>query len=173
MRTHRWLVTVAMLIVACGPSGNVDPAATTDTAGGEDEGTDGEPGDRVHASAIALIGINPPEVPWAEMSPEDREMDMVARFHPIFREVFQNHDAVEFASFECESCHGADPQARHFEMPNPALAPVPAAGTPAYEAMRARDAAMTTFMEEEVTPHMQTMLGVGAAFTCNGCHPAP
>ena len=161
MRTHRGLVLGAMVLLACGPSGG-DPGDGSDTAGGE--GTDGEPGDRVHASAIALIGINPPAVPWAEMSPEDRELDMVGRFHPIFREVFQNHDAVEFASFECESCHGANPQARHFEMPNPALPPIPPAGTPAYEAARAHGAAMMTFMEQEVTPHMQTMLGLGASF---------
>lgn len=172
MRTHRWLLTVATFLVACGPGGEADPGGDpSDTAGGE--GTDGVPGDTVHASAIALIGIEPPAVPWDQMGPEDREMDMIGRFHPVFREVFQNHDAVEFASFECESCHGADPQPRHFEMPNPSLPAIPTAGTPAYEALRARDAAMMTFMEEEVTPHMQTMLGMGAAFTCNGCHPTP
>lgn len=174
MIKHGWLVVSAMLLMACGPSGDAgDGDDQSDTAGGEDDlgETDGEPGDTVHASAIELIGINGPAMPWSEMSREDREMDMISRFHPIFREVFTNHDAEEFADFDCETCHGDDMQDRSFEMPNPHLPPVAAAGTPEYEHERDEHPAMMTFMEEEVTPHMQTMLGMGATFTCNGCHP--
>ena len=151
------------LLTACGSSPTADDEGdTTESAGGEADTAEVQPGDQVHASAIALIGINPPEVPWSEMERDDREMDMVSRFHPIFREFFQNHDPARFAEFGCESCHGADMRETHFTMPNPALPPVPAAGTPEYEAMGAEHADMVAFMEQDVTANMQTMLGMGA-----------
>lgn len=178
MTKQAW-VLLAALTLAFGCGGGEDGGDDTtdtgdDTAGGEDlgdDGTDAEPGDEVHASAIELIGINPPEVPWSEMSHEDREMDMVGRFHPIFREIFMAHDAEEFAEFGCESCHGPDGSERDFEMPATHLPPVPAAGTDAYAEEAEEHGAMWTFMEDEVMPPMQTMLGMGETFTCNGCHP--
>lgn len=177
MTTHRWLtIGLVALLGAFGAGcggGNAEVADESDddfdTAGGDDA----VPGDSTegHQSARELLGITPPEQPWAEMSHGDREMDMVGRFHPIFREYFVEHDAEEFAEFGCESCHGSDMQARNFEMPNPELPPVPPAGTPEYAALHEAHGEMMTFMEEEVTPAMQTMLGLGASFTCNGCHP--
>jgi hypothetical protein len=165
MKTNRWMsLSFSLLLAACG-GGDTGGEDMDDTAGGE------EPGDRVNASARELIGINGPEQPWSEMAHDDREMDMVARFHPIFRELFQEHDAEEYAEFGCESCHGSDMREREFEMPSPHLPPVPMAGTDGYREMAAQHQEVVQFMEETVTPTMQTMLGMGATFTCNGCHP--
>lgn len=98
-------------------------------------------------------------------------MDMIGRFNPIFTEIFQEYDAEQYANFSCESCHGAEMREREFAMPPPDLPPVPLPGTPAYQQMAAEHPEDTRFMEEVVTPTMQTMLGMGATFTCNGCHP--
>jgi len=175
MTKHAWLILAALLTGCGGGDGGDDLTddETTDTSGGEDETTDGEPGDTVHASAIELIGINGPAVPWSEMGHEDREMDMVSRFHPIFRELFTNHDAEHYSEFGCGDCHGEDMSERNFEMPSAHLHPVGEAGTPEYEHEREEHPEMVAFMEEEVMPAMQTMLGMGETFTCNGCHPAP
>ncbi len=172
MTKYAWLTIVALLAGCGGSSDDVADDETMDTAGGEDEGMDAEPGDTVHASAIELIGISGPAVPWSEMTHDDREMDMVSRFHPIFREIFTNHDA-EYAEFGCGDCHGEDMTDRNFEMPSAHLPPVAAPGTPAYDAARAENPEMVGFMEEDVMPAMQTMLGMGETFTCNGCHPTP
>jgi hypothetical protein len=137
-----------------------------DTAGGETHGSG-----RHRQSARELIGITGPERPWSEMSHEEQEMDMIARFLPIMTEVFQEDDAEEYANFGCESCHGSNMRERHFHMPSTELPPVPPPGTPAYAAMAREHPEETRFMEEQVTPIMQTMLGMGATFTCNGCHP--
>jgi hypothetical protein len=161
-----WLATV--LIACSGPA----PASNEGEGGGEGEETSG--GEGTHRqSARELIGIHPPEVPWSTMSHADREMDMVGRFLPIMAEVFREHDSEEFAHFGCESCHGDDMRERNFAMPSPHLPPVPLAGTPGYAQMQASEGEMVRFMEEGVNPPMQTMLGMGATFTCNGCHPLP
>ncbi len=155
-----------LLALGCGPAAPPASGEGADTAGGEE----GE-GVQARASARELIGINPPELPWSEMSHADREMDMIGRFLPIFEEIFKEHSSVQYAAFGCESCHGSNMRERNFEMPSTELPPVPLPGTPAYQQMASEHPEDTRFMEETVTPTMQTMLGMGATFTCNGCHP--
>ncbi len=171
MNEHRFWIPVALIaLAACGggtseQGGEVEETTTT---GGEET----PPVQHGHQSARELLGINPPEQPWSTMSHEDKEMDMVGRFLPIMTEIFQEYDAQRFADFGCESCHGTDMRERHFEMPSDQLPPVPLPGTPAYQQMAQHSPEMTRFMEEQVTPTMQTLLGMGATFTCNGCHPS-
>lgn len=170
-KRYGWLAFSVLALLGCGGTQTSDDGDDLDGTSGEEV----EPGDSTegHASARELIGINPPEQPWSEMSHEDKEMDMVARFHPIFREIFIEHDAEEYAEFGCESCHGDDMRERDFAMPSAHLPTVAMPGTPEYAQMAAEHPNGTRFMEEVVTPAMQTMLGMGATFTCNGCHPAP
>lgn len=160
------ILSFAFLALGCGPAAAPDGDEGAGTAGGEEE-----PVRHTRASARELLGINPPEQPWSEMSHADREMDMIGRFNPIFTEIFQEHSSVQYAAFSCESCHGSNMRERNFEMPSTELRPVPLPGTPAYEQMAREHPEDTRFMEEVVTPTMQTMLGMGATFTCNGCHP--
>ena len=161
------LVLGVSVLASCG-----GPAATGDSLGDDTSG-DENPQVVHHNRARELIGINPPERPWSEMSHEDREMDMVGRFLPIMGEVFQEHDATRYQNFACESCHGSDMRERNFAMPSPRLPAVPMAGTPEYQTLATAAPEAVRFMEEHVTPPMQTMLGMGATFTCNGCHPLP
>jgi len=164
-------IAISILAVACG--GGEGTAETTDepadTAGGEEAGGAGE---EVDAMAMIQELIAPPEQPWSEMSHEDRGSDMVMRFEPAFRVMFQAHDAEEYADFDCASCHGDDMEEREYAMPSAHLPPVPPPGTDAYRQMSEQAPEVMRFMEEDVTPTMQTMLGTGATFTCTGCHPA-
>lgn len=176
MKKHGWLWLVLGLM-ACGgggaSSGGGDDDLGDDELSFDTSGDEVEPGHEMRGSAIEMIGINPPERPWSEMSHEEKEWDMVGRFQPIFAELFRTHDADEFPEVGCETCHGDDMRDREFAMPNPSLPPVPPASSPAYEIMRDAHPEDMQFMEEHVTPAMQTMLGMGATFTCNGCHPGP
>ncbi|MGE0788595.1 MAG: hypothetical protein AB7S26_23190 [Sandaracinaceae bacterium] len=170
MKRTGWLM-VSLALVACGGGGGgSEGGGGDDTAGDEDTDMDAEAGDTVHASAIELIGFNPPEQPWEDMSHEEREFDMIGRFHPIFREVFQNKDAERWAEFGCETCHGPDMRERNFAMPSTHLPPIPAPGSERYNRARGVLTDMYSFMETEVTAHMGTMLGM-PDFTCQGCHP--
>lgn len=160
---------LSMLLAACGGGG-----APADDASDEDSSTSGDETQSSHRqSARELLGINPPAVPWSEMSHGDREMDMIGRFHPIYREIFQEHDAERYAEFGCETCHGSDMREREFEMPSSDLPPIPLAGSSQYEMASSAMPEIYEFMEHEVTEPMGTMLGVGGTFTCNGCHPQP
>ena len=176
MRERRWLsILISAALFACGggqPEDDFGDDDLADTTGGEDDM--GEPGDSTegHQSARELLGITGPAAPWAEMSHDDRQMDMIGRFHPIFREYFVEYDAERYAEFGCADCHGSDMGETQFAMPSAHLPPVGSPGTPEYAAMHEAHPETMRFMEEEVTPAMRTMLGI-PEFGCNGCHPAP
>ena len=123
------------------------------------------------ASAIEAIGISGPEVPWAEMSADDREMYMVGKVLPIMHELFARHDPERFGTYGCESCHGAEMRELAFRMPPSSSFAVPAEGTPAWAGMERTFSEMVRFMRDEVTPTMGTLLGADG-FTCHGCHPS-
>ncbi|HJL16110.1 MAG TPA: hypothetical protein RMH99_10650 [Sandaracinaceae bacterium LLY-WYZ-13_1] len=174
------LVCASILLLACGGGGGEEqttdgPTDTADTTGGET--ADPEAGDTAatedeDAEVMAMIQslIVAPETPWEELSHEDKGQDMVMRFEPVFRVLFEQHDPEEYGHFGCASCHGEDMEEREYAMPSPHLPPVPEPGSGAYQAMADAEPEVTAFMEEDVTPAMQTMLG-NEGFTCNGCHP--
>lgn len=174
---HRSWIAIFLLVSAasCG-GGAADEGDTGDdtatTGGGEQTETTAETDEQAQLRAMVQELIVAPEQPWSEMSHEDKGTDMVMRFEPVFRVMFQGHDAEEFDHFGCPTCHGDDAEEVEYRMPSAHLPPVPMAGTPEYQEMAEHEPEMTRFMEEDVTPAMQTMLGVGATFTCQGCHPA-
>ena len=122
-------------------------------------------------SAREILGIRGPEVAWADMSHEDREMDMIGRFLPIMSEVFHEHNAERYAHLDCVSCHGEQMQERNFELPSPDLPAIPEQGTAAYNALSMALPEVMHFMEQEVTPISGTLLGMEDDFSCHSCHP--
>jgi hypothetical protein len=173
---HRiWLpLFLPFLVAACG--GGEETAESVETADGtaetaETAGGEQAAGEQDEIMAMVQELVVPPEQPWSEMSHEDRGTDMVMRFEPVFRVIFEAHDAEAYDHFDCASCHGEAAAEREYAMPAPDLPPVPPANSDAYREMAEAQPEVTRFMEEEVTPTMQTMLGVGATFGCNGCHP--
>jgi hypothetical protein len=173
--TGRWIAPLGALVAltsGCGGPGQA--AGPTTPAGGEAEAAAPKP------SAIEVLGITPPEQPWAEMAEADREFYMIGKVLPVTAEVFRGFDAHAFAEFGCESCHGADGEKRQFAMPTPELPPVPPYGSPAFAEMQRNQPRMVHFMTERVTPVTRTLLGfaefdpsTGKGFGCNGCHPTP
>ncbi|MGF1468146.1 MAG: hypothetical protein ACFCGT_18660 [Sandaracinaceae bacterium] len=166
---------LSTVLVACGSSASSSGEAEIeeesldwDTAGGEEMVPSSERGPR---SAIALLGIHPPDKPWAEMTHEEREWDMVGRFLPIMQELFADLDEERWGHIECESCHGEDAEAREYEMPAPTMIPIPAEGTPSYEAAKNAQPRVTQYMEQTIVPTMRTLLGFGDEGSCSTCHP--
>ncbi|MCA9531346.1 MAG: hypothetical protein KC543_14555, partial [Myxococcales bacterium] len=141
-------------------------------AAGEAATTGAEQPATKRASAIALLGLTPPEQPWAQMGFKDREMYMIGKVLPIAEEIFEQHDPKRFANFQCEDCHGEDMKARNYAMPSPTMFAVPEPGTDAYARMTKAYPDMVPFMEHTVTPTIGQILGV-QPFTCADCHPKP
>lgn len=164
------------LALACGPSG----ASSENSSGGEDDEWDdwGDEGDTAteggsHGGAVEALGITPPEMPWADMSFEDKEYYMVGKVLPIMKEIFNEQDGArwEMSRYECATCHGENEAEVRYEMPPVSAYRVPAAGTPAYANMERIFPDIVSFMEDRVTPTMGTLLGIDD-YTCQGCHPS-
>jgi hypothetical protein len=180
-QAHGWRAALlALLVLGCGGSSAEPEEETVSTAGDEDdldfeipEETEG--GDAPGAqSAIALLGIHPPETPWAQMSHEEKEWDMIGRYQPIMNELFREQDAERWPNIGCEACHGDDADARGYEMPPPDRLAVPRSGTPEYAAFTAEhDPETIRFFEEEVVDVGGRLLGMEANFNCGWCHPRP
>lgn len=140
---------------ACGGSTpEEDTAETVDTTGGETE-------------AVRA------EVPWAEMSPEQRGAFMRDTVVPEMQAMFQEHDAERFADFGCATCHGETARDVGFRMPN-GVAPLDPSQIPA---VFQSDRPMAQFMTQRVWPRMAELLGeapydseTGAGFSCLRCH---
>lgn len=111
---------------------------------------------------------------WADFDREQRLQYMTQTVLPTMREIFVARDPQRYASFACESCHGADMLDVDYAMPN-ALFPLPLDGT--LDAARAQDEQMTQFMLDEVFPTMVELLdedkyseATGKGYRCVGCH---
>src|SRR5689334_13969802 len=98
----------AILVALIGCGGAPPPTASQSGGSGDDfndsffseGGEQTTPGDHPHGSARELIGIHGPEHPWTEMSHDDKQNEMIGRFLPIMSEIFQEHDATRYASFQ-------------------------------------------------------------------------
>lgn len=173
------LALMLLLALGCGTSGESTDQSDHTSGGSDDDWDDDDWGDdevpvvQSNHGAIEQFGINPPDKPWAEMTHEEREWDMIGRILPIMKEVFGEHDAERFApaTYGCATCHGEDGPEREYAMPPTASYPVPPAGTPAYENMQRIFGPMVAFMEERVTPTMGTLVG-NEEYTCHNCHPS-
>ena len=94
---------------------------------------------------------------------------------PPMKEAFQKFDAKAFANFGCKTCHGKDPKATKYKMPNPEL---PKLDFAKLEAGKQKPE-MAKFMGSVVKPQMAKILGDkemdGAhpelgGFACLDCH---
>ncbi len=131
----------------------------------------------LHTAAVAgLAGCASDEAPtWAELDRRERLVFMTDEVEPTMRAIFQEHDQERWASFGCESCHGADAAGRDYEMPA-VLGALPLDNT--LEVAEMRNPELTAFMLEEVFPTMAALLDEPKfdqttepdGFRCVGCH---
>jgi hypothetical protein len=117
-----------------------------------------------------------PDVPFDNLNHEQKAQYMKQKVVPAMTPVFQNHDAKDFAQFGCETCHGKDASARHFEMPNPELPKLVMkelmAGTSKFKPEDIE------WMHKEVAPTMAKLVQMQPwspdnpkGFGCASCHP--
>lgn len=178
MRRIAWLGLLALPALGCATT----PATAGEPSSREGSGAEADPfaeegsaaprpGSTEHGDAIALLGIGPPDAPWASMTEPEREMYMVGRVLPIMQQLFTHQDEARFASMGCETCHGTEMRAVAFRMPPATAMPVPPPGSPGYARLARQFPETFRFMEETVTPTMGRLLGIEGT-TCNHCHPA-
>ena len=123
--------------------------------------------------------VTPAEVPWKQMTKQQRGRYMKQVVTPKMQALFQAHDAEHYTKFGCATCHGKDAKAKGFEMPNPDLPKLPASPEEFMATTAKEKPEMVKFMVEQVTPQMAHLLGLQPfnpeapdpnAFSCGGCH---
>jgi hypothetical protein len=130
------------------------------------------------ATPQATAKVAGPPRPWKEMTPQERGKYMKEVVTPTMKAAFKQFDAHEFAKFGCETCHGDEPKARKFKMPNPDLPALPATAA-GFGPLMEKKPKMMKFMGEVVKPQMAALLGLPAldpkkpeagGFSCTACH---
>lgn len=115
------------------------------------------------------------EIAWKDMNTSQRSAYMVNTVMPQMRELFVSFDE-KYSAMNCATCHGANPAAVNFAMPNGVypiviseIAPMLAEESPRGDAAR--------FMQEQVQQKMAELLGVQPfdpvtyqGFGCLNCH---
>lgn len=123
--------------------------------------------------------ITPAEVPWKDMTAQQRGRYMAKVVTPKMKEIFQAYDAKHFEKVNCATCHGKDAKARKFKMPSPDLPKLSASEKEFMETTMKEKPEMVKFMGEQVTPKVAELLGLKPfdprnpdpnAFSCHGCH---
>lgn len=123
-----------------------------------------------HQSASEVLGLTPPETPWADMDDQARSDYMIGKVLPIMDEAFRGQDPQEYAELGCENCHGQNCEANHYAMPSPTASIVPPRGTRQWTGMEATFPDMVAFMQNEVVPKMTSIMGYD--ISCASCHPS-
>ncbi|MEM9068524.1 MAG: hypothetical protein AAGE52_08455 [Myxococcota bacterium] len=172
-------IVVLGFALACGGSSESSNEETQATSGSEQ-------------ASIALAerdpttsGVRPrdessyptPPGDWEAMSLEERGQYMGQVVLPYFREIFQEYDGERYASFGCQTCHGANMNERNFAMPNPDILPLHDSGTPEQRQMVEDHPTMVRFMFNHVVPAARSAVGgdpydaeTGEGFGCYDCH---
>ncbi len=114
---------------------------------------------------------------WEGMDHEARADFMGKAVLPAMAAEFKAFDAVEFAEFDCKTCHGKGADDHSFEMPN---ADLPQLTVEMIMNPDADHKAVTEFMMTKVKPGMAKLLGKPeygqdnpTGFGCAACHVIP
>jgi hypothetical protein len=170
------LVVALLFVVACSKS-KMDPAPTTGSASGGTTGS-AEPvakgsdmgsamagsggsaamgsggGSAVAMGSGAGSGAGSDAFDFDKLT-TDQKMDFMKKnVMPAMKKEFQAFDAKKFANFTCKTCHGKDPKATKYKMPNPELPKLD------FEKLKAGKQApkMAEFMGKVVKPQMAKIL---------------
>lgn len=142
-----------IVVLGCGGSSSTQASGETETTGGETASAD--------------------QIPWEQMTHEQRGHFMAHVVMPAMQPIFQDHDATRYAEFSCGTCHGANAHDVNFMMPN-GLHPLDHATIMA--TFQSQDPS-ATWMTQHVWPRMAELLGeepfdqaTGSGFRCTDCH---
>jgi hypothetical protein len=155
-------------------------AATTGQAS-EQQASSSSPAaspDQPHVQGPAADPGGPAQVPWAQMTKQQRGQYMASVVMPRMKEVFQAFDAQKFATFNCKTCHGQDAKDRGFKMPNPGIFALPATQE-GWGSLAQEKPEWMQFMGGKVKPMMAALLDMPEydpknpqpnTLGCNTCH---
>jgi len=129
------------------------------------------------SAAPAASSAAPVAVPsaWSKDLPKDQKVAyMKAVIVPKMKQVFQDHDAKEFAEFGCGTCHGKPPKDPHEALPKLTMK---GGKMTAFTDKDKKKAAEAKWMMEKVVPEMAAAMGMKPfdmktkeGFGCGGCH---
>ncbi len=155
----------------------VSCAASKESARSGEHGPPHDPPPKTASVEVTPLHPGPPR-PWDDLSFEERKAYMRDTVVPTMKPIFEAWDEDFFADFGCATCHGADPEGRHFEMPNTDIAAMFPSGSAEQKKIIAEQRDWLVFMFNEVVPNMGDLLGVPrydketkTGFTCFYCHP--
>jgi hypothetical protein len=110
---------------------------------------------------------------WEAMTHEQRVDYMKKTVVPTMKPLFQQFDAKHYANFNCKTCHGKDPKASKFKMPNGDLPKLDFAALKAGK----QKPAIAKWMGEVVKPQMAKLMhepeyseANPKGFGCLECH---
>jgi hypothetical protein len=161
-------ITSLLLVAACG--GKSEPAAETTPPVTETPATPETP--------PAAETAPPADLPFKDMSHEQRIAFMKQSVMPTMKPLFQEYDAKRYGELNCKTCHGAGAADGTFKMPNPALPVLPSPDKFAAFAKDPKNQPAIKFMAEKVKPTMARLLQKSeydpktnqGEFGCNACH---
>ena len=182
-----FLPTAIALAAACG-GGAPTPPATPDVPAAPSATVPDMPPPPASAAPTTTASAAPtastaPTTPppveakldWKGMTKEQKTDHMKKVVMPKMAELLKGYDGKHWQNVTCATCHGEGAKAGKFEMPNAKLPKL--SFTDGFKKHMTKDAKMTKFMMEQVTPTMKDLLGMPAydpathqGFGCGGCH---
>jgi cytochrome c553 len=123
--------------------------------------------------------VTPAEVPWKEMTKEQKGRYMKKVVLPKATELLQAFDPKEFAEVKCATCHGKNAKENEFKMPSKDLPKLPASHKEFMATTMKEHPEIVKFMGEKFTPTVANLLGLKPfdpknpdpnAFSCGRCH---
>jgi hypothetical protein len=156
----------AMAPDAAEPSGS--GSATGSAAGSGSDGSAAAGSAAGSGSAVAAADFD-----FDKLSKEDKIKFMKTKVVPTMKPLFQKFDPKNFATFNCKTCHGKDPQGSKYKMPSKDLPELD------FDAIKAgkEDPKMVEFMSKTVKPEMAKLLDEPEmsdtepkGFGCLHCH---
>ncbi len=115
------------------------------------------------------------KIDWKTMTKEQKSDHMKKVFMPKMAELLKGYDGKKWQNVTCATCHGEGAKLGKFVMPNPKLPTL--SFTDGFKKHMTKDAKMTKFMMEQVTPTARELLNQPAfdpaahtGFGCGNCH---
>jgi hypothetical protein len=129
------------------------------------------------AKPSPVVAKSPPHEPtWEKLTFEERHNVMTFRVLPNMAKTWQRYEKTDYPETTCARCHGANGEARGYELPN-SLAPLDPQHMPDPNSKDPDEAEMARFMFGQVVPEMTALLDAepydpktGRGFYCFECH---
>jgi hypothetical protein len=103
------------------PAGSAEPVAKGSDMAGSGSAMAGSAAGSDTAMAGSGAGSGSDAFDFDKLTTDEKTEFMKKTVVPTMKPLFQAFDAKKYANFGCKTCHGKDPKATKFKMPNPEL----------------------------------------------------